>query len=130
MATVLVIDDDLVLCDLYNAYFEVEGLADWYARGESDFEQALAVIATDKPEIIFLDNRLPPYEDYTQPLKRIIDSGFTGPVIVQSACIDDEIFNQAKELGATMVQEKWQVSSESLVETIKQLASNGSGGSD
>lgn len=123
MATVLIIDDDLVLCELYNAYFEAEGMSDWYAQGESDLERALEIIATDKPEIIFLDNRLPPYDDFTESLQKIIDIGFTGPVVVQSACVDDEIFNQAEERGATMVQEKWQVSSSSLAETVRRLSS-------
>ena len=126
MTTVLIVDDDLVLCDLYNAYFEVEGLKGWTARGESDLDLALEAIATDKPAIIFLDNRLPPYEDFTEPLKMIKECGYTGPVVVQSACIEDEIFNQAKELGASMVQEKWQVSSESLAQTITQLSANSS----
>ena len=123
MATVLVVDDDLVLCDLYNAYFDVEGLKDWHAQGESDIERALEIIAADKPEIIFLDNRLPPYEDFTEPLKKIVESGFAGPVIVQSACIDDDIFDQAIGLGATLVQEKWQVSSENMAETVRRLSS-------
>lgn len=125
MATVLIVDDDLVLCDLYNAYFEVEGLTDWFARGESDLDVALEAIAADNPAIIFLDNRLPPYQDFIEPLKMIKDSGFTGPIVVQSACIEDDIFNRAKDLGATMVQEKWQVSSESLAKTISQLSTTG-----
>lgn len=122
MALVLVIDDDLVLSELYNAYFSIEGLTDWHAQGEADLNVALAVIKSSAPAIVFLDNKLPPFQDFREPLQKILASNYTGPVIIQSACLDNEVFSVAKKLGAKCVLEKWQVTSGSLAETIKQYA--------
>jgi hypothetical protein len=53
-------------------------------------------------------------------LQKILASNYTGPVIIQSACLDNEVFSMAKNLGAKCVLEKWQVTSGSLAKTIKQ----------
>ncbi len=121
MATGLVIDDDLVLCELYNAYFSIEGLSDWHALGETDLENALQVIGLNAPELIFLDNRLPPFQDFREPLEKLIACGYQGPIMVQSACTEDDVFDLAIELGAAKVWEKWKLSSSDLAEIVTQL---------
>lgn len=120
MALVLVIDDDPVLSELYNAYFSIEGLTDWHAHAETDLNAALAVIKSSTPAIVFLDNKLPPFQDFREPLQKILASNYPGPVIVQSACLDNDVFAMAEKLGAKCVLEKWRVTSGRLAEIVKQ----------
>lgn len=121
MGTVLVIDDDLILSDLYNAYLQVGGMDDWETYGEIHIEPALKFIEARQPDIVFLDNRLPPYDDYREPIKKIFDTGYAGPIVVQSACIEDEVFDSAINLGASLVREKWKVSNEEFLKILKDL---------
>ncbi len=121
MTVILIIDDDSNIVELYSAFIKAEGKTSWQIKGIDQVEKAIDFIKSTPPDIIFLDNKIPPQTDFRQPLADIKATGFTGPVIIQSAATELDIFDQAEALGAAMVMDKWQVHSETLVELIEKL---------
>jgi CheY-like chemotaxis protein len=71
------------------------------------------------PDLVFLDNRIPPYTDFRPGLKALRDAGYEGPVVVQSACVADEIFDEAPRLGVAEVIDKFDMNDVRLIELLQ-----------
>lgn len=82
---VLLIDDNDHQLELFYCYVsQTDNITLFTANA---MEEAIPLIETEKPNLIFLDNRLLPYESYedTVPIIRSID--FKGKIVVISADI-------------------------------------------
>ena len=119
MTPITMVEDDLILADMYVARFELEGLAvSKVTRGD----QAAARIKQDHPRLVILDIRLPG-KDGLEVLAELKKSPATAkiPVIVFTAAQDKTKETRAKELGASRFFNKAQTEPRDLVKAVKAL---------
>jgi CheY-like chemotaxis protein len=112
---ILILDDDDHYALLFSAYLKLSGVENGTVEHAASSEQAVDRLQSFTPDVIFLDNRIPPHQDFRGGLKALRDAGYEGPVIVQSACIADQIFDEALELGIAEVIDKFEMSESRLV---------------
>ena len=92
---VLVVDDEPDLRLLVRLALETFG----YRISEAgDGQQALDAIASDPPEVVLLDIKLPIVDGW-EVLKRLRDEGSTLPIIMLSAHASDSTYDMAMEAG-------------------------------
>lgn len=116
MLRVLLIDDDQVENRLFEAYLyrcslEVE------FHYKSSLEDGIKTALKISPDVVFLDDRLVPYEGCEQTLPVLRQAGVVSPIIVISAAID--VFNPDRysDAGADGFVDK----SEITLDTIEAL---------
>ena len=95
-ANILAVDDELDCTRLITNYLSKKG---YTVDSASNGEEALFKIRTDKPDIVFLDIRLPGMDGIIV-LKAIKDIDKSIIVIITSAIEDEEIIQEAMKLGA------------------------------
>jgi CheY-like chemotaxis protein len=93
---ILVVDDEPVILELFREYLVEQGLEVITALSGAE---ALERLATDKPDLIFLDMRMPGM-DGIEALKRIRAANLRIPVLMISANDDLAAAKQAIALGA------------------------------
>lgn len=93
---VLVVDDEPQIREIVTRYLEKEG---YTVRAAADGDQALAMLATKRADLILLDLMLPGTDGLTV-LKRLRDAGDQVPVIVLSARGEESQRVAGLELGA------------------------------
>jgi hypothetical protein len=69
--------------------------------------------------MVFLDNRIPPSFDFRSSLTALRQAGYSGPVVVQSACLADEVFDEAEKLGVAEVIDKLKMNDDLLIELLE-----------
>ena len=94
--TILVIDDEPAIVDLFSEYLTDQDFAVVTAAGG---EEGLARLAADKPDIVFLDMRMPGM-DGLETLKQIRAVNMRVPVLMISANDDMAAAKDAIRLGA------------------------------
>ena len=94
--TILVIDDEPAIVDLFSEYLTEQGFAVVTAAGG---EEGLARLAVDKPDIVFLDMRMPGM-DGLETLRQIRAVNMRVPVLMISANDDVAAAKDAIRLGA------------------------------
>lgn len=94
--TVLVIDDEPAIVDLFSEYLSEQGFGVVTAAGG---EEGLARLAADKPDVVFLDMRMPQM-DGLETLKQIRAVNMRVPVLMISANDDVTAAKDAIRLGA------------------------------
>lgn len=116
-ASILIVEDDEPLCDLYKERLSLEG---WKVFTAGDGETGLAVALTEKPNVVLLDLRLPKLDGYgflakaaQYPELRKI------PVIVFSALEEEADKARAKKLGAKEFFCKSRTDPKQIVEILK-----------
>ena len=114
---ILVIDDDVIQNKLMSVYLSRLNLnnATDYALTIDD---AVLAIKSQRPDIIFLDNRIPPEIDFRPSLERIRSAGFDGPVVVQSVAIEDITAKEASACGVMRVIDKFELNEGVLEELV------------
>jgi CheY-like chemotaxis protein len=114
---VLIVDDDRIQIDLIAGY--LEGLKiDLRTEFALTIDAAAASISARPPDIVFLDNRIPPDIDFRNGVDVIRRAGFNGPVIVNSVTVDDPVLQSAGSLGVCRVVDKFSLREEMLRELI------------
>jgi len=118
MASVLIIEDDMILAKMYQKAFGVEQIP---AEIAFDGEEGLRKALTTKPSIIILDVMMPKMSGY-QVLDRLkADEGTSNvPVIVLTNLSSSEDTNLAISKGATQVIVKSQSDPFQVVNLAKQ----------
>jgi DNA-binding NarL/FixJ family response regulator len=119
MLRALIVDDDSDMRFLVRMTIEVanHGLA---VAGEAESgAEAIASVASDRPEVIVLDNRMPGMTGL-ETARRILMDHPEQSIILFSAYLDEAIVSEAQALGVYACLHKTDV--ERLPETLWQLA--------
>ena len=95
MATILVVDDELMLCDLLKMEL---GSFGHEVVTANDGREGIALFAHRKPDLMLLDLHMPDM-DGIEVLKRIRELNPQASVIVLTGRGTDDLENQARELG-------------------------------
>jgi DNA-binding NarL/FixJ family response regulator len=119
MLRALIVDDDSDMRFLVRMTIEVanHGLE---VSGEAESgAEAIASVASDRPEVIVLDNRMPGMTGL-ETARRILKDHPEQSIILFSAYLDDSIVSEARQLGVYACLHKTDV--DRLPETLWQLA--------
>jgi response regulator of citrate/malate metabolism len=122
---ILVVDDDRMqneIISVYLAKIRAELIVDYALT----IEEAITFIAANTPDIIFLDNRIPPDIDFRNGIERIRQAGYGGPVIVQSVAVDDPVLDNAGAHGVIRVVDKFDLREDMLGELVAVYCSSAS----
>lgn len=115
---ILILDDDDHYALLFSAYLKLSGVEDGAVEHAASTDSAVERLRNFTPDVVFLDNRIPPHADFRPGLKALRDAGYKGPVVVQSACLADEIFDEAGKLGVAEVIDKFEMSDVRLMQLL------------
>ena len=97
MIKVLVVDDEIDVCDFVKNFFEERNYRVFMALGGSE---ALRILRKEKPDLILLDIKMKEM-DGIQTLERIRKIDKNVKVIMVSALEDQDKMEAAKKLGAS-----------------------------
>ena len=99
MSKVLIVDDEEDICELLK-----DLLVNWGHTVEmaKDGVTALRIMAEKKPNVIFLDRRMPGI-DGQEVMKKMRENKIESHVIVMTADVDDQAHEEMKALGAVGV---------------------------
>src|SRR5262249_46618722 len=95
---VLLVEDDAALAQMYRVKLERDG---YTVSVAGDGEEALGLLTTDLPDLIFLDMRLPRMDGLTF-LEHLRDDERTKnvPVVIVSNYSEEELVSRGLQLGA------------------------------
>lgn len=99
--SLLIVDDNLTLANLYHIVFEREG---WQVRQAPGGQEALDALANFTPDVILLDIMMP-YMDGIEACRRIRDLFPSAPpyIVVYTANNRPEVIISSKVAGADVV---------------------------
>ncbi|MEO0423143.1 MAG: hypothetical protein AAF184_12450 [Pseudomonadota bacterium] len=81
-AAALYIEDGRFDRTVFATHFNAMNREDLTLDVAESVEAGLRVLRARMPDIIFLDNRVPPHEDYEESLAELTNAGFVGPVVL------------------------------------------------
>ncbi|MGJ8624407.1 MAG: response regulator [Yoonia sp.] len=117
----LFIDDDEMMHELIRYY--VTGADHVETTHALSLEHALEYLDDDgSPDLIMLDNRLQPHENYLATATAIRDTGFTGSLVVMSGDISHPVFSKYADVGVQKVVDKSSFSFDNFAQKIKDLS--------
>jgi len=115
----MLVEDDNSLREIYQARLMAEGYQIVTAK---DGEEALALVATEKPDLIILDIMMPKISGFdTLDILRSTNATAGTKVIMMSALSQAEDKTRAEKLGANKYLVKSQVTLEDIVKTVKEV---------
>ena len=97
MPKILIVDDELDICDFVKSFFEARNFIVFTALDGND---GLRLARKEKPNLILLDVRMKGM-DGIETLKKIREFDKNVKVIMVTAVEEQEKMNQARELGAS-----------------------------
>ena len=97
MIKILVVDDEIDVCDFVKNFFEERNFQVYTALNGND---AIRIVRKDKPELILLDVRMKGM-DGIETLKKIREVDKKVKVVMVTAVVDQDIMDQASKLGAS-----------------------------
>jgi CheY-like chemotaxis protein len=116
---ILILDDDEHYAQLFSAYLKLSGIKGGEVQHAASAKDVGERLRQFLPDLVFLDNRIPPYTDFRPGLKALRDAGYDGPVVVQSACVADEVFDEAPQLGVAEVIDKFDMNEVLLLKLLR-----------
>ena len=118
---VLLIEDDTDQRVIYKLLLETElpGCCVIEAR---DAEEGLAMIITERPDCVVLDNQMPGPSGFNLIHKLFKASIIHPPIILISCTMDRHLAENAKSLGATVCAGKWEIDLPSVVDQVLKMA--------
>lgn len=114
---VLIVDDDRMQIELMSVFLMQLGL-DLRIRHALTIDEAASSISDQQPDIVFLDNHMPPEVDFRNGFGLLRDAGYLGPIIVNSVSIDEPVLRDAGTFGVTRVVDKFDLRDKVLRELI------------
>ena len=119
MATILLVEDDSNLREIYGARLEAEGFT---IVSASDGEEALAASVREKPDLIISDVMMPKISGFDMlDILRSTPETENVKVIMMTALGQDEDKQRGKELGADRYLVKSQVTLDDVVSMVNEL---------
>ncbi len=114
--SVLIVDDSEMQLRLFEAYASTLTKASY--KPAQALEAAVEQLDDGAPDLILLDNRLHPYDDFRQTVPRIRDAGYSGKIVVMSSEINHPMFLEAAEFDVADVVDKSEFNSRSFAGVI------------
>lgn len=95
-------------------------------------EAGLQVLAARMPDLLFLDNRIPPYRDFEQVLPLLRAAGYAGPVVLLTGLPTEVMQQQLAQPGPVLaVLDKQHLAPQQLVDLLALVPRRcGPGGQD
>ena len=119
MATVLLVEDDINLREIYAARLSAE---DYVVVVASDGEEALAKSVRTKPDLILLDVMMPKISGFdVLDILRSTPETRTTKVVMLTALSQDSDRERGEKLGVNKYLVKSQITLEDVVDTVKAL---------
>jgi len=119
MASILLVEDDAALRDIYSARFSAEN---YTVNTASDGEEALTVAVKEKPDIILLDIMMPKISGFdVLDILRATPETKNTKIIVMSALSQPSDVEKGKILGADEYLVKSQVTLTEVVEKVNEV---------
>lgn len=117
--TVLIVDDDTTLCDMYTEELTAKG---YEVKKAHNGVSGLSSAIKEQPDIILLDIMMPKMNGFNT-LKKLKANAKTSkiPVIMLSALIQEENKKQALSLGAARYLSKSEVKPMDVVQVVASL---------
>jgi DNA-binding NtrC family response regulator len=86
MAFIALIDDDATEALILSGFLELgsEGHKLVHFTEFSSFEASLG---SNRPDLVFLDRRLPPIDNFDEGLSKLLSTGWSGPVVLLTASL-------------------------------------------
>jgi len=97
MVKILVVDDEIEICDFVKNFFKEREFEVFTAYNG---EEALSIIEMQAPQIILLDVKMP-VMDGIQTLKELGKREVSGKIIMVTAVEEQDIMDEANQYGAT-----------------------------
>ena len=94
---ILVVDDEIDICNFVKSFFEVRGFKVITAH---DGDKAMDLLAKEKPQIVMLDLKMRRENEGLEYLPKIKAAAPKVKVLMVTATDDDDSIAKAKELGA------------------------------
>ena len=123
MIKILIVDDELGICDILKKTFKPIGFTVLIAQNGVE---AISIVKKDKPKLIFLDIKMLGLSGL-EVLKEIKKIDKSAKVIMLSVMDDESTINQARDLGADafiskpfMSEHLEEVAREKIAELIKE----------
>ena len=118
MHKVLVIDDNDTMHELFRCYAMV---GDVNLSHAVNLDEAIENIQSSKLDLILLDNRLQPFDDFTQTVPEIYKAGFEGKIAVISSETDAPVYKKVKDYGVSAVINKFDFKLDNFSEMVVKL---------
>ncbi len=96
MSRLLIVDDEIEICDFLLNYFTEKGYTVFSATSG---QEAIRLARERHPDVLLLDVRMPGTSGL-EVLKQLRKEGSSAKIIIVTAVEDSEVFNEAKRLGA------------------------------
>lgn len=119
MIKVLVVDDNEMQHELIRCYAMLQDHI--HIRSAVSLNDAIPQIENDMPDVIFLDNRLHPHNDFTATAPALREAGFSGSMAVISSDIDHPVFKQMPAYSVQKAIDKSEFSIESFPQVLEEL---------
>jgi CheY-like chemotaxis protein len=85
-------------------------------------EIGLQVLAVRMPDLLFLDNRIPPYRDFEQVLPLLRAAGYAGPIVLLTGLPTELMHQQLAEPGPVLaVLDKQHLAPQQLVDVLARV---------
>lgn len=115
LKSILIIDDEIEANDLIRTFLERRG---YTVYGASDGQSGIDAIKTKKPDLVFLDIKMPGM-DGIDVLLKLKEENISAKIIVVTGLSEGEQIEKAKTLGILGVLKK-PLQMSALIELIKQ----------
>lgn len=123
MATILLVEDDINLREIYAARLDAEG---YILVTASDGEEALSKAVAEKPDLILLDVMMPKISGFdVLDILRSTPETKSTKVVMLSALSQESDRQRGEELGADKYLVKSQITLEDVVRAISDVVNNG-----
>lgn len=101
---VLLIDDNNHQHELFNCYALT--VDDIELEHAVNLEEGIDSLSSKTPHVIFLDNRLQPFANFSETVPSIRDAGFEGKIVVISSDINDPQFSTSESFSVHHFRDK------------------------
>ena len=105
--SVLLVDDNKSLIELFKCY--ATNSKKIVLSCAASLEEAIDQISEKSPDVILLDSRLTPYNDFSESVPVLRRSGYDGKIVVISCDIHDQVFSDYRNYSVDGCIDKFHV---------------------
>ena len=117
---ILIIDDNDTQHELFRCYAMTDQSIELLHA--VSLEEAVELLSKEKPEIVFLDNRLQPYSSFSETVPHIKAAGYEGKIVVISSETRDPVFSEMDEYGVHSSMDKSAFNIEEFSSMLQKIA--------